>query len=208
MKDSLTERGSPTTSAARLKYYARLAMSGSQFEKAEATFFNFEFPANVFHVRQPLLDPLPGTLVEPEIHARLAESLGALPAEKLAPLHAAAALGREAYATAFFAPTSADPELGAMAPLVLYRTLGPTLPAGMASAALLWGAAHRCAFSNPNGVARAGFTGDGLEPGACARPGGSCNRIAVGRRRSRRTIRIPTHAPESVQLAHYASYPL
>jgi anaerobic selenocysteine-containing dehydrogenase len=151
------------TETARLAHYVLPA--ASQFEKAEATFFNFEFPANVFHVRQPLLDPLPGTLVEPEIHARLAEALGALPAEKLAPLHAAAAQGRAAYADAFFAATSSDPELGAMAPLVLYRTLGPTLPAGMASAALLWGAAHRCAFSNPTGVARAGFTGEGLEPG-------------------------------------------
>ena len=151
------------TETARLAHYVLPA--ASQFEKAEATFFNFEFPANVFHVRQPLLDPLPGTLVEPEIHARLAEALGALPADKLAPLHAAAALGRDAYAAAFFAATSADPELGAMAPLVLYRTLGPTLPAGMASAALLWGAAHRCALSNPAGVARAGFTGEGLEPG-------------------------------------------
>ncbi len=151
------------TETARLAHYVLPA--ASQFEKAEATFFNFEFPANVFHVRQPLLDPLPGTLVEPEIHARLAEALGALPAEKLAPLHEAAALGRDAYAAAFFAATSADPELGAMAPLVLYRTLGPTLPAGMASAALLWGAAHRCAQANPAGVARAGFTGEGLEPG-------------------------------------------
>jgi anaerobic selenocysteine-containing dehydrogenase len=151
------------TETARLAHYVLPA--ASQFEKAEATFFNFEFPANVFHVRQPLLDPLPGTLVEPEIHARLAEALGALPAEKLAPLHAAAALGRAEYAAAFFAATSADPELGAVAPLVLYRTLGPTLPEGMASAALLWGAAHRCAMSNPAGVARAGFTGEGLEPG-------------------------------------------
>jgi anaerobic selenocysteine-containing dehydrogenase len=151
------------TETARLADYVLPA--SSQFEKAEATFFNFEFPGNVFHLRRPIVDPLPGTLPEPEIHARLCEALGALPSEKLAPLHAAAAQGRAAYAAAFFAVTTSDPELGAMAPIVLYRTLGPTLPAGLASGALLWGASHRCAMTNPEGVARAGFVGEGLEPG-------------------------------------------
>ncbi len=60
----------------------------------------------------------------------------------------------------------ADPALAAMAPLVLYRTLGPTLPDGAAAAAVLWGAAQRCVMSNPDGVRRAGF-GDG--PGAADR---------------------------------------
>ena len=151
------------TETARLAHYVLPA--ASQYEKAEATFFNFEFPGNVFHLRHPILEPLPGTLVEPEIHARLAEALGYLAPEKLAPLHEAAANGRAAYAAAFFAAIGADPELGELAPLVLYRTLGPVLPKGLASAALLWGAAHRCALTNPAGVARAGFTGEGLEPG-------------------------------------------
>ena len=151
------------TETARLAHYVLPA--ASQFEKAEATFFNFEFPGNVFHLRHPILEPLPGTLVEPEIHARLVEAMGYLAPDKLAPLHEAASRGRAAYAEAFFAATSADPELGEMAPLVLFRTLGPTLPEGLASAALLWGAAHRCALSNPVGVARAGFTGEGLEAG-------------------------------------------
>jgi anaerobic selenocysteine-containing dehydrogenase len=48
---------------------------------------------------------------------------------------------------------------------VLYRTLGPTLPDGAASAALLWGAAHRCALGFESSVRAAGFTGDGLELG-------------------------------------------
>jgi anaerobic selenocysteine-containing dehydrogenase len=137
----------------------------TQFEKWEATFFNFDFPKNVFHLRRPLLEPPDGVLPEPEIHARLAEALGVLPAEALAPLRAAAERGRGAFAEAFFAATTADPELGALAPVVLYRTLGPTLPDGAAAAAILWGAAHRCAQANPDGVARAGFGGEGLEPG-------------------------------------------
>ena len=47
---------------------------------------------------------------------------------------------------------------------MLYRTLGPTLPEGAAAAAVLWGAAHRCAQANPDGVRRAGY-GEGLAAG-------------------------------------------
>ena len=36
----------------------------SQFEKWEATFFNFEAPANFFHLRQPVLPPMSGRVVD------------------------------------------------------------------------------------------------------------------------------------------------
>ncbi len=151
------------TETARLAHYVLPAPT--QYEKWEATFFNFDFPRNVFHLRRPLLDPPDGVLPEPEIHARLAEALGALPEAAVTPLRAASERGRAAFAEAFFAATGADESLGAVAPLLLYRTLGPTLPDGAAAAAVLWGAAHRCALANPDGVRRAGFTGDGLEAG-------------------------------------------
>jgi anaerobic selenocysteine-containing dehydrogenase len=151
------------TETGRLADYVLPA--ASQFEKYEATFFNFEFPENVFHLRRPLLDPLPGTLPEAEIHARLCEALGAVTDEDLAPLRTAAASGRKAFADAFFAAAAAKPELGRLAPVVLYRTLGPTLPNGAAAAAVLWGAAHKCALDNPQAVRRAGFAGEGLEAG-------------------------------------------
>ena len=106
-----------------------------------------------------------GVLPEPEIHARLVEALGLVTEDDLAPLRAAAAEGRAQFAEAFFAATAANPTLGALAPIVLYRTLGPTLPDGAASAAILWGAAHRCAMSFPDSVRRAGFEGEGLELG-------------------------------------------
>jgi len=151
------------TETARLAHY--VLPVPSQFEKWEATFFNFDFPRNVFHLRRPLLEPLPGTLGEPEIHARLCEALGAFGEEDVAPLRAVAEEGRAAFADAFFAALAAKPELGRCAPNLLYRTLGPTLPDGAAAAAALWGAAHRCAQENPASVAAAGFTGEGLEPG-------------------------------------------
>jgi anaerobic selenocysteine-containing dehydrogenase len=140
----------------------------TQFEKFEATFFNFEFPHNVFHLRRPVVQAPDGPLPEPEIHARLAEAAGALPPARIVPLRDAALRSRAEFAAAFFEATAADPTLGALAPLVLYRTLGPALDVehgtGAASAALLWGASHRCALSNPDGVRRAGY-GVGLEAG-------------------------------------------
>ena len=52
--------------------------AATQFEKFEATFFNFEYPKNVFHLRHPVVAPPEGPLPEPEIHARLVEALGVL----------------------------------------------------------------------------------------------------------------------------------
>jgi anaerobic selenocysteine-containing dehydrogenase len=150
------------TETARLADYVLPAPT--QYEKYEATFFNFEFPRNVFHLRHPVLPPPEGPLPEPEIHARLVEASGALAGVDLARLRAAAERSRPDFAAAFFEATAANPALGALAPIVLYRTLGPTLPDGAASAAILWGAAHRCVQANPEGVRRAGF-GEGPEAG-------------------------------------------
>ncbi len=149
------------TETARLAHYVLPA--ASQFEKWEATFFNLEFPRNSFHLRAPLLEPLAGTLPEPEIHRRLVRALGALRDEDLVPLHEAAALiptaGRLPYAAAFQRVMAASPKLAALAPIVLYETLGPMLPDGAASAAVLWGAAHQFAARSPESLRRAGFNG-------------------------------------------------
>ena len=48
--------------------------ASSQFEKWECTFFNVDFPKNVFHLRAPLMEPS-GTLAEPEIYARVIREL-------------------------------------------------------------------------------------------------------------------------------------
>jgi anaerobic selenocysteine-containing dehydrogenase len=135
--------------------------AASQYEKWEATFFTLEFPKNFFHLRKPILAPLPGTLPEPEIHRRLSRALGGFDDADTAPLHAAAAKGREAYAAAFFAALAAKPALGALAPVLLYETLGPTLPDGAASAAVIWALAHQCAQAYPESLRRAGFDGAG-----------------------------------------------
>ena len=133
--------------------------ASSQFEKAEATFFNFEFPKNYFHLRPRLFEPVAGTLPEAEIHARLCEALGAITDEDLAPLREAAAAGREAYGQAFMATIMTDPRLSHQAPVLLYRTLGPTLPEGLREGAVLFGLAFRYAMQFGPLLERAGFTG-------------------------------------------------
>jgi formate dehydrogenase len=146
------------TETAQLADYVLPA--SSQFEKWEATFFNFEFPHNYFHLRRPVLEPLPGTLPEPEIHARIVEALGALDAVDLAPLAEAAKENRGRFGPVFLQFMAEHPELGALSPVILYRTLGPTLPDGAAAAAVLWGAAHRCAMQNRPSLERAGLAGE------------------------------------------------
>jgi anaerobic selenocysteine-containing dehydrogenase len=150
------------TETARLAHY--ILPTPTQYEKAEATFFNFEFPRNYFHLRHPVLDPPEGVLPEPEIHARLCEALGAYSDADLAPLRAAAAQGRTALIPVFFATVLSNPKLAPLAPVILYRTLGPHLPPGLQSAAVVWGLVHQFAAAFPDSLRRAGFEGRGFEP--------------------------------------------
>jgi anaerobic selenocysteine-containing dehydrogenase len=112
-----------------------------------------------------VLAPLPGTLAEPEIHARLIEAMGELGDDDYAPLRAAAAAGRFEYAGAFLAAMASNPRVAKYAPVVLYRTLGPTLPAGLAAGAIYWALAHQYVQRNPAAAARAGFDGDPFTAG-------------------------------------------
>jgi len=138
--------------------------ASTQFEKAEATFFNFEFPDNVFQLRPALMDPPvsasgEGPLPEAEIHARICEALGMFTEADLAPLHAAAPLGLMAYGTAFVQHVFADPRLSSQAAVLLYRTLGPVLPADRKEGAVLFGLCFQFAMKNGGALARAGFEG-------------------------------------------------
>jgi anaerobic selenocysteine-containing dehydrogenase len=139
--------------------------ASSQYEKADATFFNLEFPRNGFHLRQPLFEPQPGTLTEAEIHARLIEALGELSERDYAPLRRAAKLGRLPFALAFAWASARNPRVARYASVVLYRTLGPTLPKGLEPAASLWGVAQMYVRSSPRAAARAGFGGSLLLAG-------------------------------------------
>ena len=139
--------------------------ASSQFEKCDATFFNLEFPRNGFHLRHPLFAPAPGTLSEAEIHARFIEALGELGDRDYAPLRRAAKLGRWPFALAFAWASARNPRIARYASVVLYRTLGPTLPEGLAPAASLWGVAQMYVRSSPRAAARAGFGGSPITAG-------------------------------------------
>ncbi|MEK6304170.1 MAG: molybdopterin-dependent oxidoreductase [Acidobacteriota bacterium] len=146
------------TETARAAHYVLPA--SSQFEKWEATFFNLEFPKNAFHLRKPLFEPLPGTMAEAEIYTRLVTAMGELPAE-FPELEQAAKANRLAFAGAFQQLIAARPELADYAPIILYRTLGPTLPESASAAAFLWATAHAFARKEPEAVRRAGHKREG-----------------------------------------------
>jgi anaerobic selenocysteine-containing dehydrogenase len=139
--------------------------AASQYEKAEATFFNFEFPRNVFHLRKPLLPPAPGTLAEPEIYARLLRAMNTVDPAVLHRLRTAAHAGRDTYAITLLTTIAARPALAGLAPFLLHETLGDTLPSPLRGAAVLWALSQLCALTYPTAVARAGHHGTGFTPG-------------------------------------------
>ena len=136
--------------------------ASSQFEKAEATFFNLEFPRNGFQLRHPHFKPRPGTLPEAEIHARLLEAMGVLNNANYTFLRAAARMGRTAFGLAFALKSMRDKRVARYAAVVLYRTLGPSLPPRLAPAASLWGISQLYVRTQPSAARGAGFGGPTL----------------------------------------------
>jgi anaerobic selenocysteine-containing dehydrogenase len=156
------------TESAREAHY--VLPTSSQYEKWEATFFgapNYTETqyANTFTLRAPILDPLPGTLPEGEIHRRLVRAIGTMTDEEVAPLHAAAAKGRTAYAKELTRVVAERPHLAGVMTVLLYETLGPTLGAGNENAASVWAVARNFARRYPESLRRAGFSGEGDELG-------------------------------------------
>ncbi len=139
--------------------------ASSQFEKAEATFFNLEISRNGFHLRHPLFPPRPGTLPEAEIHARLLEAMGELRDTDYAFLRTAAGMGKTAFGLAFAWKSMRNKEIARYAPVVLYRTLGQSLPVGLAPAASLWGISQLYVRAQPAAATGAGFGGAKLAGG-------------------------------------------
>ncbi len=139
--------------------------AASQYEKVETTFFGMSFPENKITVRAPILDPLPGTLPEPEIYARLLRALGIVDDDAIAPLRDAAAQGYDAFAEAFMGVATTNPGLAAAGAVVLYEALGPVLPEGMAGAAPLWFSCQQLAMRHPDQVRAAGHDGEGTALG-------------------------------------------
>ena len=138
--------------------------ASTQFEKWEATFFNFEFPENYFHLRKPLFAPLGDSLAEAEIHCRLLEASGDMPMELVEELRTILEQeGRTAFRDRFMAAIGEDGMVAKLSPVILYRTLGETLPENAAEGAVLWPLALNFALRDSESLARAGYSGDVFE---------------------------------------------
>ncbi len=135
--------------------------AASQYEKAEMTFFSAGFPTNHATLRAPLLEPLEGTLPEAEIYSRLAKAMGFVTEEDLVPLREAAVAGYDEFAAAYMTAAAEKPALGALGAVVLYETIGATLPDGMAMAAPMWFSCQQLAMRYPDQVRAAGYEGEG-----------------------------------------------
>lgn len=134
--------------------------AATNFEKWSATFFPRNFPANIFHLREPLMEYPAHTLPESEIHARLIEALDFFEPGELDPLHRAAEKGLDTYKHAFFEQMAENPKISRMLSYVLYRTLGPSLGEGREGTAAIWGLCQMYALKHPEEASRAGFKGD------------------------------------------------
>ena len=139
----------------------------TQYEKAEATFFNFEFPDNYFHLRHPVVNPADDSdvLDEGEIHARLVEQLNELPDEVGYINRELKERGLENFSQIFDEAASKNPKINLYAPVILYRTLGQLLPNGLANAAALWKIANKVATRSPESLRRAGLNGESKNRG-------------------------------------------
>ncbi len=138
--------------------------TANQYEKAEAAFFNFEFPDNYFQIRKPLFEAPEGLLPEAEIHSRLVEAMGAMPEQLIGELNDALEQGMARFQEKIFEALGKDPTLMGIAPVVLYRTLGKKLPKDMAHAAGFWAPAQEFAALHSDAVEKAGISdqGEGL----------------------------------------------
>ena len=135
--------------------------ASTQFEKWEATFFNFEFPENYFHLRKPLFEPLGESLSEAEIHARLVEAAGVMPTELVDELRGLLKdEGRVAIRERFMQAMAEDVMVSKLAPVILYRTLGEVLPEGAKEGAVMWPLTLGFAMRDSASLARAGYEGD------------------------------------------------
>ena len=139
----------------------------TQYEKAEATFFNFEFPHNYFHLRHPITKPPRNAdvLIEAEIHARLVEAIGEMPEEVIGLKKTLKTQGEKAFTKAFLDAAESNLKVKKYSSVVLYRALADFLPEGLEQAATLWDVSQFVAKKESNSVRRAGIEGEDDELG-------------------------------------------
>lgn len=131
--------------------------AASQFEKWELSLFTMHFPHNHCQLRAPLIPPLAGTKAEPDIYAEIIDRLEIVDPAVIGQLRAAAEIGPEFFALAFFSTVHSQPDLAGLAPYLLYRSLGETFGSGDQAVGMVWAMAHLAAIAAPEAVGAAGF---------------------------------------------------
>lgn len=137
--------------------------ASSTYEKCEATFF----AENFFHLRKPVIEPLEGTLSEPEIYTRLIRAMGEIPVDfpelEQAASKDAEEPGKGHFQQAFMKASFENASLKKHGPVILKETMGKTLEEGSEAAGLLWVTSQMFANKYPHSIRRAGFEGNSSE---------------------------------------------
>ena len=93
------------------------------------------------------------------------QASGVLDEVDFEPLREAAEQGLDTFAEAFMAAAMENPAISAYGAVVLYETLGKSLPAGKEGAAVLWFSCQMAAQKYPDQIRAAGHEGDGPQLG-------------------------------------------
>ena len=137
----------------------------TQYEKAEMSMLQFEFPHNIAYLRHPVFDAPETVMEESEIYVRLCEAMGVMPDDVIRAFDLALQSNEQDFLELLEKTLDQQPQLAKIMPLILYRTLGKTLPKGMAAAAGYLPFCLNLALSYPDAVKGAGHQGEGMELG-------------------------------------------
>jgi anaerobic selenocysteine-containing dehydrogenase len=140
---------------ARLAHY--VLPCRSFYESWDATFFPWTYPEIYLQLRRPLVAPPRECLEASQIHTRLAERLGLIPAVPDS-LRAAAKGDRMAFGGALLTWAAMEPKAFGAMPFVLAQTLGAEWDS--AAKAGLWGLLMTAPETFRQSAARAGFAAD------------------------------------------------
>lgn len=141
------------TETAALSHY--VLPSRSAYESWDGTFFPMTFPGIYFQMRRPIIEPDGEPLELGEIHLRLADRLGLIPAIPES-LYKAAEQDHATFGLALMDYAAKEPAALPAMPFVLGKTLGRAM--GSVHLAALWGMLQIAPKPFRKNAARAGFT--------------------------------------------------
>jgi len=140
------------TETAALSHYVLPSRTG--YESWDGTFFPMTYPGIYFQMRHPIIEPDGEQLELGEVHLRLADKLGLIPAIPEG-LYKAAEESHAAFAKALMEYAMVEPKAMKAMPFILGKTLGKAM--GSVHLAALWGMLQVAPKSLYKNAIRAGF---------------------------------------------------